>query len=85
MKKEVIENDSPELLAYKLQNSKSENRKNIIIAILVTAIVMFTLGFMISFFVNKNASALTEANAKIQVENVKLSTENDSLKAQIQK
>ncbi len=43
---------SPEVLKYQLASVKRDSRKNIIIATLVTLLVAFILGYMVSAFQN---------------------------------
>lgn len=76
--------ESNELLRYKLDSSKRENRKNMIIAILVTAIVAFGFGFIANDIYLKNTYKLKEENYSLRHENETIKNEVSSLKEQTQ-
>lgn len=77
-----IQHESNELLQYKLESAKKDNRKNMIIAILVTAIITFAGGYILSYNMNCTQMNLVRENASLKAENTKL--EAASLKEQPQ-
>lgn len=77
-----IQHESNELLQYKLESAKKDNRKNMIIAILVTAIITFAGGYILSYSMNCTQMNLVRENASLKAENTKL--EAASLKEQPQ-
>ena len=77
-----IHHESNELLQYKLESAKKDNRKNMIIAILVTAIITFAGGYILSYNMNCTQMNLVRENASLKAENTKL--EAASLKEQPQ-
>lgn len=77
-----IQHESNELLQYKLESAKKDNRKNMIIAILVTAIITFAGGYILSYDMNCTQMNLVRENASLKAENTKL--EAASLKEQPQ-
>ena len=77
-----IQHESNELLQYKLESAKKDSRKNIAIAILLTAMIAFVAGYIISYNVNCSQMNLVRENANLKAENVKLETA--SLKEQTQ-
>lgn len=77
-----IQHESNELLQYKLESAKKDNRKNMIIAILVTAIIAFAGGYILSYNMNCTQMNLVRENASLKAENTKL--EAASLKEQPQ-
>lgn len=77
-----IQHESNELLQYKLESAKKDNRKNMIIAILVTAIITFAGGYILSYNMNCTQMNLIRENASLKAENTKL--ESASLKEQPQ-
>ena len=74
--------ESNELLQYKLNAVKKDNRKNLIIAILTTSIFMFAFGYIISYHMNCSQMNLVHENANLKAENAKL--EVSQLKDQAQ-
>lgn len=81
-KNNSIHHESNELLQYKLESAKKDNRKNMIIAILVTAIITFAGGYILSYNMNCTQMNLVRENASLKAENTKL--EAASLKEQPQ-
>lgn len=77
-----IQHESNELLQYKLESAKKDNRKNMIIAILVTAVITFAGGYILSYNMNCTQMNLVRENASLKAENTKL--EAASLKEQPQ-
>ena len=77
-----IQHESNELLQYKLESAKKDNRKNMIIAILVTAIITFASGYILSYNMNCSQMNLVRENASLKSENLKL--EASALKEQTQ-
>ena len=77
-----IQHESNELLQYKLESAKKDNRKNMIIAILVTAIITFACGYILSYNMNCSQMNLVRENASLKAENTNL--EAASLKEQPQ-
>lgn len=67
-----IQHESNELLQYKLESAKKDNRKNMIIAILVTAIITFASGYILSYNMNCSQMNLVRENANLKAENLKL-------------
>lgn len=74
--------ESNELLQYKLNAVKKDNRKNLIIAILTTSIFMFAFGYITSYHMNCSQMNLVHENANLKAENAKL--EVSQLKDQAQ-
>ena len=64
--------ESNELLQYKLNSTKKDNRKNMIIAVLVTAIITFASGYILSYNMNCSQMNLVRENANLKAENIKL-------------
>ena len=77
-----IQHESNELLQYKLESAKKDNRKNMIIAILVTAIITFASGYILSYNMNCSQMNLVRENESLKAENLKL--EASALKEQTQ-
>lgn len=77
-----IQHESNELLQYKLESAKKDNRKNMIIAVLITAIITFASGYILSYNMNCAQMNLVRENASLKAENTKL--EAASLKEQPQ-
>ena len=77
-----IQHESNELLQYKLESAKKDNRKNMIIAILVTAIITFASGYILSYNMNCSQMNLVRENANLKAENLNL--EASVLKEQTQ-
>lgn len=77
-----IQHESNELLQYKLESAKKDNRKNMIIAVLVTAIITFASGYILSYNMNCSQMNLVRENANLKAENLKL--EASALKEQTQ-
>ena len=77
-----IQHESNELLQYKLESAKKDNRKNMIIAILVTEVITFAGGYILSYNMNCTQMNLVRENASLKAENTKL--EAASLKEQPQ-
>ena len=77
-------NESPELLKYKFESQKKENRKNMIIAILLTAMITFFIGFIASDMFNRREINLEKENNSLKIENAKYQTEVSQLKAESQ-
>ena len=67
-----IQHESNELLQYKLESAKKDNRKNMIIAVLVTAIITFASGYILSYNMNCSQMKLVRENANLKAENLKL-------------
>ena len=67
-----IQHESNELLQYKLESAKKDNRKNMIIAILVTAVITFAGGYILSYNMNCTQMNLVRENASLKAENTKL-------------
>ena len=64
--------ESNELLQYKLNATKKDNRKNLIISVLITSIFMFALGYITSYHMNCTQMNLVHENASLKAENAKL-------------
>ena len=64
--------ESNELLQYKLNSTKKDNRKNLIISVLITSIIMFALGYITSYNMNCTQMNLVHENASLKAENAKL-------------
>lgn len=64
--------ESNELLQYKLNSTKKDNRKNLIISVLITSIFMFALGYITSYHMNCAQMNLVHENASLKAENAKL-------------
>ena len=77
-----IQHESNELLQYKLESAKKDNRKNMIISILVTAIITFSSGYILSYNMNCSQMNLVRENSSLKAENLKL--EASALKEQTQ-
>lgn len=77
-----IHEESNELLQYKLEIAKKDSKKNIIIAILITAMIAFGAGYIISYNVNCMQMNLVRENANLKAEVSKLET--SQLKAESQ-
>ena len=54
--------NSVELLKYKLESSRKENRKSILIAALVVGIIAFASGFIFRDFDRSEVNALRNSN-----------------------
>lgn len=77
-------NESPELMKYKLDSMKKEDRKTMIIAILLTAIITFGIGFIASDMFNRREINLEKENNSLKIENTKVQAEISQLKEQAQ-
>ena len=77
-------NESPELMKYKLDSMKKEDRKTMIIAILLTAIITFGIGFIVSDMFNRREINLEKENNSLKIENTKIQAEVSQLKEQAQ-
>lgn len=77
-------NESPELMKYKLDSMKKEDRKTMIIAILLTAIITFGIGFIASDMFNRREINLEKENNSLKIENTKVQAEVSQLKEQAQ-
>lgn len=60
--------NSVELLKYKLESSRKENRKSILIAALIVGIVAFTSGFIFRDFDRSEVNALRNSNLELREE-----------------
>lgn len=77
-------NESSELMKYKLDSMKKEDRKTMIIAILLTAIITFGIGFIVSDMFNRREINLEKENNSLKIENTKVQAEISQLKEQAQ-
>lgn len=60
--------NSVELLKYKLESSRKENRKSILIAALVVGIIAFASGFIFRDFDRSEVNALRNSNLELREE-----------------
>lgn len=60
--------NSVELLKYKLESGRKDNRKNILIAALIVGIVAFASGFIFRDFDRSEVNALRNSNLELREE-----------------
>lgn len=72
--------DSVELLKYKLDSSRKENRKSVLIAALIVGIVAFASGFIFRDFDRSEVNALRNSNLELreEIQSLKSQAETNS-------